>query len=295
MSTLKSIYRFVSKRWQTLHLDYRVDFKPRSRPESGEGLMEINTILDEHKQTIAGEVKRIVNYTEQLHAIRKRSEESNPLLPAWNNSFLPGLDMAALYMYIADKKPKKYMEVGSGNSTLVAAAAKNQYSIDTEIISIDPYPRADIDQVSQRIVRRPFEQVGIEWAEELDAGDILFIDNSHRALPNSDATVFFLEWLPRLKQGVIVQVHDVYLPWDYPQDMCDRGYSEQYMLAAMVMSNPLRYRPIFPAFWVAQQPEMQAILTPLWKNKNLHGVERHGGSFWFEIGPADALVHPALH
>jgi hypothetical protein len=154
------------------------------------------------------------------------------------------------------------------------------------VISIDPYPRADIDQVSQRIVRRPFEAVGTEWAEELEAGDILFIDNSHRVLPNSDATVFFLEWLPRLKEGVIVQVHDVYLPWDYPQDMCDRGYSEQYVLAAMLASNPIRYRPIFPAFWVAQQADLQAKLAPLWDNKNLHGVERHGGSFWFEIGAA---------
>lgn len=288
MSTLKSIYRFASKRWQTLHLDYRVNFTPRSRPETGEGLKEIHAILDESKPQIEGEVKRILNYTEQLHAIRKRSDEPNPLLPAWNNNFLPGLDIAALYMYIAERKPKKYMEVGSGNSTLVAAAAKNLYSTDTEIISIDPYPRADIDQVSQRIVRRPFEQVGTEWADELEAGDILFIDNSHRALPNSDATVFFLEWLPRLKPGVIVQVHDIYLPWDYPQDMCERGYSEQYVLAAMVMSNPQRYRPIFPAFWVAQQPEMQTMLAPLWANKNLHGVERHGGSFWFEIGPAFA-------
>ena len=288
MSTLKSIYRFASKRWQTLHLDYRVNFTPRSRPETGKGLKEIHAILDERRPLIEGEVKRILNYTEQLHAIRKRSDETNPLLPAWNNNFLPGLDIAALYMYIAERKPKKYMEVGSGNSTLVAAAAKNQYSTDTEIISIDPYPRADIDQVSQRIVRRPFEQVGTEWADELEAGDILFIDNSHRALPNSDATVFFLEWLPRLKEGVIVQVHDIYLPWDYPQDMCERGYSEQYVLAAMVMSNPERYRPIFPAFWIAQQPDMQATLGPLWESKNLHGVERHGGSFWFEIGPAVA-------
>ena len=286
MSTLKSIYRFASKRWQTLHLDYQVNFTPRSRPETGKGLREIHAILDERKPQIEGEVKRILNYTEQLHTIRKRSDETNPLLPAWNNNFLPGLDIAALYMYIAERKPKKYMEVGSGNSTLVAAAAKNQYSIDTEIISIDPYPRADIDQVSQRIVRRPFEQVGTEWADELEAGDILFIDNSHRALPNSDATVFFLEWLPRLKEGVIVQVHDIYLPWDYPQDMCERGYSEQYVLAAMVMSNPERYRPIFPAFWIAQQPDLQATLAPLWENKNLHDVERHGGSFWFEIGPA---------
>ena len=153
MNTLKSIYRFLSKRWQTLHLDYRVDFTPRSSPASGAGLVEIQAILEQQRSNIAGEVERILHYTEQLHAIRKRSEESNPLLPAWNNNFLPGLDMAALYMFIAERRPKKYMEVGSGNSTLVAAAAKNQCSTDTEIISIDPYPRADIDQVSQRIVR----------------------------------------------------------------------------------------------------------------------------------------------
>ena len=213
---LKSLYRFASKRWQTLHLDYHVNLTPRSAPESGKGLKEIHNQLEQRKDVIAHEVERLLKYTVQLHAIRKRVDEPNPLLPAWNNQFLPGLDIAALYMFIAERKPKKYMEVGSGNSTLVVAAAKSQHSIDTEVISIDPYPRADIDQVSQRIVRRPFEAVGTEWADELEAGDILFIDNSHRVLPNSDATVFFLEWLPRLKDGVIVQVHDVYLPWDYP-------------------------------------------------------------------------------
>lgn len=284
ISGLKSLYRFVSKRWQTLHLDYRVHMRPRFTPETGKGLDDIQRQLEQRKEIIGQEVECILQYVPQLHAIRKRADEPNLLLPAWNNNFLPGLDIAALYMYIAERKPKKYMEVGSGNSTLVVAAAKSQHSIDTEVISIDPYPRADIDKVSQRIVRRPFEEVGVEWADELEAGDILFIDNSHRVLPNSDATVFFLEWLPRLKEGVIVQVHDVYLPWDYPQDMCDRGYSEQYVLAALLASNPQRYRPIFPAFWVAQQPELQANLAPLWEHKNLHDVERHGGSFWFEIG-----------
>ena len=242
-----------------------MDFTPRSSPASGAGLVEIQDILEQQRSNIAGEVERILHYTEQLHAIRKRSEESNPLLPAWNNNFLPGLDMAALYMFIAERRPKKYMEVGSGNSTLVAAAAKpmqHRY----EIISIDPYPRADIDQVSQRIVRRPFELVGTEWADELEAGDILFIDNSHRTLPNSDATVFSWNGFHASKKGSSCR-HDVYLPWDYPQDMCERGYSEQYVLAAMVMSNPDRYRPIFPAFWVAQQPEMKATLAPLWDNK----------------------------
>lgn len=284
MRGVKSLYRFVSNRWQTLHLDYSVDFRPRTQPGRDEGLPNLAAALEGCRPTIAAQAELILNYTDQLQAIRKRSDEPNLLMPAWNNNFLPGLDIAALYTFIAERKPKRYMEVGSGNSTLVAAAAKNQHSTDTEIISIDPYPRADIDRVSQQIVRRPFEQVGVEWADELEAGDILFIDNSHRVLPNSDATVFFLEWLPRLKPGVIVQIHDIYLPWDYPQDMCERGYSEQYMLAIALASNPQRYRPLFPAFWVAHDPELKARLEPLWDHENLAGVERHGGSFWLEIG-----------
>ncbi|HBE12159.1 MAG TPA: hypothetical protein DCY76_06970, partial [Flavobacteriales bacterium] len=71
MNTLKSIYRFLSKRWQTLHLDYRVDFTPRSSPASGAGLVEIQAILEQQRSNIAGEVERILHYTEQLHAIRK--------------------------------------------------------------------------------------------------------------------------------------------------------------------------------------------------------------------------------
>lgn len=283
-SGVKSFYRFFSKRWQTLHLDYSVNLSPRTQPERDEGLPNLAAVLENRRPAITAEADLILKYTDQLHAIRKRSDEPNLLMPAWNNNFLPGLDIAALYAIIADRKPKKYMEVGSGNSTLVAAAAKNQHSTDTEIISIDPYPRADIDRVSQQIVRRPFEQVGVEWADELEAGDILFIDNSHRVLPNSDATVFFLEWLPRLKPGVIVQIHDIYLPWDYPKDMCERGYSEQYMLAVALASNPQRYRPLFPAFWVAHDSELRSRLEPLWKHENLAGVERHGGSFWLEIG-----------
>lgn len=284
MSKLKSWYRFLSSRWQTIHLDYPVEFKPRFRPASDQGIPLIHQQLASEKEEIQAHVTKILAYQEHLQAIRPRSEESNALKPGWNNGYLPGLDMAALYMMIAEYQPKRYMEVGSGNSTLVAAAAKNQHSSETEIISIDPYPRADIDQVSQTILRLPFEQVGRECMESLEAGDILFIDNSHRALPNSDATVFFTEWLPSLKPGVFVQIHDIYLPWDYPQDMCDRAYSEQYLLAVALLSNPRRYRTIFPAFWVDQQPDLKAQLAPIWNHPNTRGVEPHGGSLWLKIG-----------
>ena len=284
VSKIKSWKRFLSSKWQSLHLDYPVDFRPRFAPSSDAGLSEINDLLKSQAQEFKGKVDLIRSYEDDLIQFKKRSDEPNALMPGWNNGYLPGLDMAALFAFISEFKPKRYVEVGSGNSTLVAAAAKSQHSPLTEITSIDPFPRAEIDQLSQVIIREPFESLNAhELVGSLQAGDMLFIDNSHRVLPNSDATVFFLEWLPRLADGVIVQIHDIYLPWDYPQEMCERGYSEQYMLAMAIMSNPARYKPMFPAFWASEQPEMSNILAPIWNHPNTVGVEPHGGSFWLQI------------
>lgn len=283
---LKNWHRFLSSKWQTVHLDYPVNFEPRALPENGVAHLGLERILIDRRPAISDEVNHILSFQNDLQAIRKRTDEPNALKPAWNNGFLPGLDMAALFSILSTRKPKRYLEVGSGNSTLVAAVAKAQHSPHTEIISIDPFPREDIDQISQTIIRAPFESVGSKMAETLEPGDILFIDNSHRVLPNSDATVAFLEWFPLLKPGVIVQIHDIYIPWDYPQEMCDRAYSEQYVLAMALLSNPKRYQAIFPAFWVSEQPEFQNKLASLWNHPNTNGVEQHGGSFWFEIGPS---------
>tara|TARA_B110000503_G_C7172321_1_gene424969 strand:- start:6248 stop:7129 length:882 start_codon:yes stop_codon:yes gene_type:complete len=284
LSWIKNWHRFLSPKWQTVHLDYPVNFQPRSHPSNRDADANLECILVARRGVIAEEVQQILTFQDDLQSIRKRDEESNSLKAGWNNGFLPGLDMAALFSMIATRKPKRYIEVGSGNSTLVAAAAKAQHSPQTEIISIDPFPRADIDQISQTIMRSPFQSVGRQMAESLEPGDILFIDNSHRVLPNSDATVAFLEWFPLLKPGVIVQIHDIYIPWDYPQEMCDRAYSEQYMLAMALLSNPKRYQPLFPAFWVSEQADFKQALKPLWNHPNTAGVEQHGGSFWFEVG-----------
>ncbi|MDE0870944.1 MAG: class I SAM-dependent methyltransferase [Flavobacteriales bacterium] len=283
-SLIKRWYRFLSPRWQSIHLDYPVTLSPRHEPGSGNSHVALEGILKDRVNVFHEEVEKILGFEKDLLAIRKRDEEPNSLLPGWNNGFLPGLDMASLFSFIASRKPKRYIEVGSGNSTLVAAAAKAQHSTRTEIISIDPFPRADIDQVSQTIVRKPFESIDSGLADTLEPGDILFIDNSHRVLPNSDATVAFLEWFPRLKPGVLVQVHDIYIPWDYPQNMCDRAYSEQYMLAMALLSNPQRYKPLFPAYWISKQEQFTQLLSPLWDHPNTRDVEQHGGSFWFEIG-----------
>jgi predicted O-methyltransferase YrrM len=201
----------------------------------------------------------------------------------YNNGFLPGMDIAMIYTIIRENKPTKYVEVGSGNSTKVAAKAKRDAAINMEIISIDPMPRAEIDQLANKILRVPFEDTDTSLFSELTENDIVFIDNSHRMLPNSDATVFFMEVLPLLRKGVIVHVHDIYLPYDYPQFMCDRAYSEQYGLAAFILANPEKYQVIMPNYFVSEDLELSKIMSPLFDAPELMNVERHGGSFWIRI------------
>lgn len=279
---LRRIYRFLSSKYQTVFLDYRVLFTPRyghGKPPHA-GLLEIIKKNDEIYSSL---IETCLSYKEKLQLIQKSDVETDGSKIAWNNGFLPGLDIAMLYTMIAKYQPETYIEVGSGNSTKVAFKAKSELSAQTKIVSIDPYPRAEIDHLADEIIRSPFETIDYSKILALGENDILFIDNSHRILPNSDAMVFFLEILPQLKKGVIVHIHDIYLPYDYPQFMCDRAYSEQYGLAFYLLANPEKYKTIMPNYYVSENPSLSNELLPLWNHANLEGVERHGGSYWIQI------------
>jgi hypothetical protein len=282
---LKSLYRFISPRFQTVHLDYKVEPKPRQ----GHGKPAhslLYKIIDENRELYKQTLYDFLHLSANIHTIQDSSIEKNENLPAWNNEFLPGLDIVGLYGVIAMHKPKQYIEIGSGNSTKVARKAISDLKLDTKITSIDPYPRANIDHLADKVIREPFEKLtDLQFIiNSLNEGDILFIDNSHRCFSNSDATVCFLELLPFLKKGVIVHVHDIYLPYDYPQFMCDRFYNEQYVLAAFILANPSKYKTILPNYFISEDKELSAIISPMWNHSNLKNVERHGGSYWLMIG-----------
>lgn len=182
-------------------------------------------------------------------------------------------------------KPKKYIEIGSGNSTKVARKAIKENNLTTEITSIDPCPRASIDHLADKVIRKPLENIPDYKfiIDSLEENDVLFIDNSHSVFPNSVATICFLDILPYLKKGVIVHIHDVYLPYDYPQFMCDRFYNEEYVLAAFMLANPEKYKTILPNYFISEDKELSNIIAPIWNHPNLENVERHGGSFWLQI------------
>jgi len=273
---------FSQSKFQNLFLDYPVDFKPRY----GHGKAphpELNKIINANRETYRSLLTKSLALKEFIWQIKDSKLETDTTKPVWNNGFLPGLDIIGIYTLLTEFKPKKYIEIGSGNSTKVAYKAKQDQGLDTKIISIDPMPRAEIDSLADQVIRQPFENIDFNILHELNENDILFVDNSHRILPNSDAMVFFMEILPRLKKGVIVHIHDVYLPYDYPQFMCDRFYSEQYGLAFYLLANPQKYETILPNYFISEDKELAALIAPIWAHENLQQVERHGGSFWLRI------------
>ena len=112
---------------------------------------------------------------------------------------------------------------------------------------------------------------------------MLFVDNSHRTLQNSDVTVVFLDVMPKLKPGVILGMHDINLPYDYGPEIRERYYSEQYMLAAHLLAMGERAKVLLPCAYVSRDEELSSILAPIWNTPGLEPVEKLGGAFWLEI------------
>ena len=238
--------------------------------------------------------KHVARYAENLRMIASMQNElaripltdadrSTASDPFWKTRWLPALDAAALYALVADRKPRRYVEVGSGVSTLFARKAIEDHGIACEITSIDPRPRIDIDGACDVAIRRRLELTDLACLRELEAGDMLFVDSSHRVFMNSDVTVLFVEVLPELQPGVIVQFHDIFLPLDYPKRWRHRLYTEQYMLAACLLLSPERFEILLPAMFVSVHPELSAILDPMWKALDLRQVPTNGSSFWMQI------------
>ena len=118
-------------------------------------------------------------------------EPADERVPFWSNTWFPPLDGICLSGMLARLNPRRYVEVGSGNSTKFARRAVTDHGLRTEIVSIDPYPRAVIDDLCDRVIRQELELCDLDVFADLGPDDLLFVDNSHRSFQNSDVTVFF--------------------------------------------------------------------------------------------------------
>jgi Methyltransferase domain len=154
-----------------------------------------------------------------------------------------GTDVLVAYCMVRHFQPRRIIEVGSGFSSLVLgqAAAKNKTS---SLICIDPFPGELLRNGSipalQSLIETKVQDLDLEFFSQLDPGDILFIDSSHAVKIGGDVNYLFLEVLPRLNPGVIVHVHDIFLPFEYRRHWVlneFRFWTEQYLLHAFLTFN----------------------------------------------------------
>ena len=170
----------------------------------------------------------------------------------WENDYWGSLDAVWQVAALRDRDPRRYVEVGSGSSTLFARRAIDDFGLRTRITSIDPSPRREVDDACDEVVRQSLELTDLSVFEGLSSGDVVLVDGSHVVSMNSDAVVFFLEVLPALPAGVLVGIDDVYLPWDYHPTWVRRGYGEQYLLAAYLLGGGGDDTISFPGWVVAR-------------------------------------------
>lgn len=161
-----------------------------------------------------------------------------------NGAFGSG-DAEYWYNLIRLKKPKRIIEIGSGFSTRMARRALEaneredpQYTC--EHILIEPYEHEWLEELGITVIREKVEDSDMRIFKKLEADDILFIDSSHIIRPRGDVLFEYLELLPALNVGVIVHIHDIFSPKDYPAEwIVDdvRFWNEQYLLEAFLTSN----------------------------------------------------------
>lgn len=159
-----------------------------------------------------------------------------------DNPAFSGTDALALYCMIRHFRPRRIIEVGGGYSTLLSAKAAMTNG-QTDFFCIEPYP----GEVLQRGVRgltqlipQKIEDVDVNFFRQLKDGDILFIDSSHVCRIFGDVNYIYLELLPRLNKGVLVHIHDIFFPREYPKHWLIQNkwfWNEQYLLRAFLAFN----------------------------------------------------------
>jgi predicted O-methyltransferase YrrM len=223
--------------------------------------LRLAELLGEHDEQYAGVLQGLTAYTEDLRAISL--DNIDPREPCWRCGLLFGIDGASLYGLTRQHAPRAYLEIGSGNSTLFVDRARRDGAIDMKITSIDPYPRREIDAICDVVIRQPLESADLTVFDELQPGDMVFFDGSHRVFMNSDAVVFFLDVLPRLPPGVLVGIHDIHLPDDYRPEHADRYYTEQYLLASYLLGETSWLTPVLPCWYVSRHPQLGELARSL--------------------------------
>ncbi|WP_170149083.1 class I SAM-dependent methyltransferase [Geodermatophilus normandii] len=208
---------------------------------------------------------------------------SRPPSDRWipDNSMYGAADASVLRGMLLHFRPRRIVEIGSGYSTALALDVAERHLPDLRITCVEPYADrlrsrlrpGDADRLT--LHEEPVQDVGVgELTEGMTAGDVLLIDSSHVVKAGSDVAWLLLRVLPELPDGVLVHVHDVHWPFEYPDQWLREGrdWNEAYFLEAFLAYNE-RFRVLLFVDWLAtEHPELVAP-----ENRSVRG-----GAIWLE-------------
>ena len=195
-----------------------------------------------------------------------------PALSEWQSGlgFGPGygpIEAQVLRCFVRSEQPEHVVEVGSGMSTAVIFRASETNNLHggriSEITCVEPYPREALRSLDVRLIESGALSVPLAVFTELKSGDLLFIDSTHALHTGSELIRLYLDILPALAPGVLVHIHDIYLPYMYSPDVLSTlfDWQETVLLAALLINNPkLKVRCCLSALSHERPHELRKIL-----------------------------------
>lgn len=190
-------------------------------------------------------------------------------------------DGSILYLMLRLFKPARIMEVGSGWSSALMLDVNEHYPKQAaDLTFIDPFPERlyntlkPKDKKHCKIISERVQTVDFAEFEKLDSGDLLFIDNSHVSKTGSDVNYLVFEVLPRLKSGVIVHIHDIFYPFEYPLQWVDerRNWNEAYVVRALLTGSSMFEIIMWSSYFLT--------VDPVTFRKQIPTAKDFGSSLW---------------
>lgn len=230
---------------------------------------------------------------EQLHYAERMAEHYDSL--EFGAEARPGLryhydnpafsygDGIALACTLLIHRPANLVEVGSGYSSAATLdIVERRLEWATRCLFIDPYTdRLDAllrpeDRERVEIVQARVQDVELSVYDRLSTGDVLFIDSTHVVKTGSDVAHHLTRVLPRLRPGVLVHFHDVFYPFEYPEEWAiveNRSWNELHCLHAFLYANQDWEIIFFNDFMARAHREPLGRMMPLF-------LANPGGSLW---------------
>jgi predicted O-methyltransferase YrrM len=188
-----------------------------------------------------------------------------------------------LYALLRQGSPRLVVEVGSGFSSALVLDTSDEWLRESQLVFVEPYPQrlhsllktGDVERAE--VIESAVQDVSLEVFDRLGPGDFLIIDSTHVAKVGSDVMTLLLEVMPRLRPGVLVHVHDIFYPFEYPEEWVleGRAWNEAYLLRAFLTGNAGYRIVLWNSLLAAFHRDRVGRQIPLW-------LRNTGGSLWLE-------------